>query len=43
MCTCIKFVFGNVSDWARKMPELWMEKLLVWRGVEERGERGLMM
>jgi hypothetical protein len=28
-----------MSDWARKKPELWMEKLLIWRGVEERGER----
>jgi hypothetical protein len=30
MCTCIKFVFVNMSDWARKKLELWMEKLLIW-------------
>jgi hypothetical protein len=39
----MKFVFGNISHWARKNLELWMEKLLIWRGVEERGERGLIM
>jgi hypothetical protein len=41
VCTCIKFVFGNMSDWARKKPELWMEKLLISERCRGKGREGI--
>jgi ABC-type Mn2+/Zn2+ transport system permease subunit len=41
VCTCIKFVFGNMSDWARKKPELWMEKLFIWERCKGKGRKGI--
>ncbi len=41
MCTCIKFVFGNMSNWARKKLELWMEKMLIWERCRGKGKEGI--
>jgi hypothetical protein len=41
VCTCIKFVFGNMSNWARKKLELWMEKLLIWERCRRKGREGI--
>jgi hypothetical protein len=34
-------MFGNMSDWARKKPELWMEKLLIWERFRGKGREGI--
>jgi hypothetical protein len=41
VCACIKFVFHNMSDWARKKLELWMEKLLIWERCRGKGKEGI--
>ncbi len=40
VCTCIKFVFGNMLDWAREKLELWMEKLFIWERCRWKGREG---
>ncbi len=41
VCACIKFVFHNMSDWARKKLELWMEKLLIWERCRGKRKEGI--